>query len=189
MGYGQLLSLTSSYSKVQSAPGKMFRSISLSIPLYLYLSITLLSVLSQHLYTLEQELKVPQPFLFAIMFDRIRKNWNAQAIPISSSSYVNRLSPPTEWRGLSLSQFLLSLHLISYSSIPPLPSQSGLRNEDLTKVTGIPGCVFCHASGFLMSNSTREGAIAMAQKVIESQPEETNAAIEAWKKKQEEEKK
>ena len=38
----------------------------------------------------------------------------------------------------------------------------GLSGEALSLVTGIPGCVFTHADGFIAGNDTREGAIAMA---------------------------
>lgn len=50
----------------------------------------------------------------------------------------------------------------------PLPAAwRGLRDDDLSKESGIPGGVFVHISGFIGGNLTREGAIAMARKALE----------------------
>lgn len=38
----------------------------------------------------------------------------------------------------------------------------GLRDDELSEASGIPGCVFVHASGFIGGNKTYEGALAMA---------------------------
>jgi len=40
----------------------------------------------------------------------------------------------------------------------------GVRDEKLSEVTGIPGCVFCHAAGFIGGNDTYEGALEMAKR-------------------------
>ncbi|CRK99789.1 CLUMA_CG013097, isoform A [Clunio marinus] len=42
----------------------------------------------------------------------------------------------------------------------------GIRNEELEKVSGIDGTVFCHATGFIGGNKTREGALKMAEKSL-----------------------
>jgi uncharacterized UPF0160 family protein len=42
----------------------------------------------------------------------------------------------------------------------------GLRDEALSEVAGIPGCVFVHASGFIGGNATYDGALAMAKKAV-----------------------
>ncbi|KIZ04073.1 hypothetical protein MNEG_3886 [Monoraphidium neglectum] len=39
----------------------------------------------------------------------------------------------------------------------------GLRDAALSEVAGVPGCVFCHASGFIGGNDTYDGALAMAR--------------------------
>lgn len=39
----------------------------------------------------------------------------------------------------------------------------GLRDAELSNASGIPGCVFCHASGFIGGNETYNGALAMAR--------------------------
>lgn len=39
----------------------------------------------------------------------------------------------------------------------------GIRDEELSKLSGIPGCIFVHASGFIGGNINREGALEMAR--------------------------
>ncbi|CAG5103733.1 Similar to MYG1: MYG1 exonuclease (Bos taurus), partial [Cotesia congregata] len=43
---------------------------------------------------------------------------------------------------------------------------AGLRDEELTRVSGIDGCIFVHTVRFIGGNETREGALAMAQKSL-----------------------
>lgn len=47
-----------------------------------------------------------------------------------------------------------------------LPNCLGLRDEELSKASGIDGCVFVHISGFLAINKTKEGALAMAKQSL-----------------------
>ncbi|MCE5182776.1 MAG: MYG1 family protein [Betaproteobacteria bacterium] len=57
----------------------------------------------------------------------------------------------------------------SFSMHKPLPeSWRGLEGEVLDAVTGIPGGIFCHASGFIGGHATREGALALARAAIEA---------------------
>lgn len=44
----------------------------------------------------------------------------------------------------------------------------GVRDEELSSVSKIDGCVFCHATGFIGGNKTREGAIEMALRSIKA---------------------
>jgi len=39
----------------------------------------------------------------------------------------------------------------------------GVRDDALSQLSGIPGCVFVHAGGFIGGNATYEGALAMAR--------------------------
>jgi len=43
----------------------------------------------------------------------------------------------------------------------------GLREDALTEKSGIDGCVFVHASGFIGGNRTYEGALQMAQRALQ----------------------
>lgn len=53
----------------------------------------------------------------------------------------------------------------TFESKKPFPeSWRGLRDEDLEKVTGITGAIFCHNSGFLCVAKTKEGALELAKK-------------------------
>lgn len=43
----------------------------------------------------------------------------------------------------------------------------GIRDEPLSALSGIKGCIFVHASGFIGGNETREGALNMARKTLQ----------------------
>ena len=54
-----------------------------------------------------------------------------------------------------------------HSSVPLLEVWRGIRDEQLSELSGIPGCVFVHANGFIGGNVSYEGALKMAQKTLE----------------------
>ena len=55
----------------------------------------------------------------------------------------------------------------SFESRKALPAEwRGFRDDQLSEVSGIPGCVFVHASGFIGGSQTYEGAVAMAKKAL-----------------------
>lgn len=97
----------------------------------------------EHLFELEQELAVPshaQPY-YVIYPDETGGNWRIQAVGISPESFENRKALPEPWRGV--------------------------RDEDLSGVTGIEGCIFVHASGFIGGNKTKDGALEMAKRAVD----------------------
>ena len=62
----------------------------------------------------------------------------------------------------------VSMNPSSFISRKPLPSKwRGVRDEDLSEIAGIDGCVFCHASGFIGGNKTCAGALKMVDKALE----------------------
>lgn len=67
--------------------------------------------------------------------------WRIQAVPKAITSFESRKALPEIWRGV--------------------------RDEKLSELTGIPGGVFVHASGFIAGNKTKEGALAMANKALD----------------------
>jgi uncharacterized UPF0160 family protein len=67
--------------------------------------------------------------------------WRVQCVPETKDSFVSRKPLPEAWRGF--------------------------RDEDLDRISTIPGCVFVHAAGFIGGNKTFEGAKAMATKALE----------------------
>ncbi|VDD92728.1 unnamed protein product [Enterobius vermicularis] len=97
----------------------------------------------EHLFRLEKELKVdPLCCVFYVVFsDQSSGTWRVQAVPVSENSlFVNRLPLPEDWRGL--------------------------RDQELSEVSGIPGCIFVHVSGFIGGNQSSKGAIEMAKKAL-----------------------
>ncbi|KAF8481208.1 GAMM1 protein [Russula ochroleuca] len=96
----------------------------------------------EHLFELEVELAVPahaQP-LYTIYPDEGSGNWRVQAVPVSSESFESRKALPEPWRGI--------------------------RDEELSRVSGIEGCIFVHASGFTGGNKTKDGALEMAKRAL-----------------------
>jgi uncharacterized UPF0160 family protein len=90
-----------------------------------------------HLMDIEKERGIEGRSLYVVFADD-RGGGRVQCVPEADASFKNRKSLP--WRGL--------------------------RDEDLNKASGIDGCVFVHASGFIGGNKSIDGAIAMAQKAV-----------------------
>lgn len=68
--------------------------------------------------------------------------WRIRSVSTARGQFTNRKDMPDSWKGL--------------------------RDEELSKVTGIPGGVFVHASGFIGGNQTFDGVLAMAVKAVEA---------------------
>lgn len=96
-----------------------------------------------HLFNLEKELAIPEEEkpLYVLYGEGPGKPWRIQAVPVSKDSFQSRKPLPEAWRGI--------------------------RDEALSELTGIPGGVFVHASGFIGGNKTYEGALEMAQKALQ----------------------
>ena len=45
----------------------------------------------------------------------------------------------------------------------------GVRDQSLSDLSGIPGCIFVHMSGFIGGNETYEGVLAMAKRTLQAQ--------------------
>jgi uncharacterized UPF0160 family protein len=101
----------------------------------------------EHLFTIERELGIPDQIQLALFADASGA-WRVQSVPIEGMDFANRCPLPIEWRGL--------------------------RDQELSDKSGIPGCIFVHMSGFIGGNKTYEGALQMAR--------ETLRLIEATKK-------
>ena len=97
-----------------------------------------------HLYTIEKETGTEGQVLYVLYPENEAEDsrWRIQAVGVSKDSFESRKGLPAPWRGV--------------------------RDEDLSGLTGINGCIFVHASGFIGGNATREGAMLMAQKALES---------------------
>ena len=71
------------------------------------------------------------------MQDERSKSWRVQAVSVAPDRFESRKALASQWRGL--------------------------RDDEFSTATGIPGCVFVHMSGFIGGNQTYEGALAMAK--------------------------
>nr|XP_023015316.1 UPF0160 protein [Leptinotarsa decemlineata] len=92
-----------------------------------------------HLAVLEEEMGISEEIKFVIFHDR-GGSWRVQAVPIQPDSFVCRVFLHKDWRGV--------------------------RDEEMSKVAGIEGCIFCHATGFIGGNKTKQGALQMALKSL-----------------------
>eukprot|EP01127_Copromyxa_protea_P020707 TRINITY_DN694_c0_g1_i1.p1 TRINITY_DN694_c0_g1~~TRINITY_DN694_c0_g1_i1.p1 ORF type:complete len:339 (-),score=97.73 TRINITY_DN694_c0_g1_i1:20-1036(-) len=92
-----------------------------------------------HLFDLEEEKGIQNQIHYVLFGDK--NDWRIQSVPLGPSSFDNRAPLPAEWRGI--------------------------RDEALSQVAGIEGCVFAHATGFIGGNKTKEGVIAMARKALQ----------------------
>jgi len=93
-----------------------------------------------HLFSLEEELGIEGQILY-LLYEDLSGQWRIQCVPQELGSFNNRKSLPEKWRGI--------------------------RDAELTSLTGIKGCVFVHSSGFIGGNKTRNGAMEMATKALE----------------------
>ncbi|KIY71606.1 metal-dependent protein hydrolase [Cylindrobasidium torrendii FP15055 ss-10] len=93
-----------------------------------------------HLFDLEAEGVIERTATYVVYSDESGK-WRVQAVPVSEDSFDSRKALPAPWRGL--------------------------RDEELSKATGVPGCIFIHASGFIGGHATKEGALKLAQMALE----------------------
>eukprot|EP00879_Flechtneria_rotunda_P018358 GHRR01019257.1.p2 GENE.GHRR01019257.1~~GHRR01019257.1.p2 ORF type:complete len:191 (+),score=56.71 GHRR01019257.1:1072-1644(+) len=94
----------------------------------------------EHLFELEKQMGVTTPILYVLYEDEREKKWRIQAVPPVAGSFGQRKGLPAAWRGL--------------------------RDEELSRACGIPGCVFVHAGGFIGGNNTYGGVLKMAQKSV-----------------------
>lgn len=92
-----------------------------------------------HLYDMEKKHKLETEIKFVLYPDQSGM-WRVQAVTVEGKAFENRLSLPEKWRGV--------------------------RDEDLTSISGISGCKFCHAAGFIGGNDTFEGAKEMAKAAL-----------------------
>lgn len=96
-----------------------------------------------HLYTLEEQEEGGERVLYVLYPEKPGPGakWRIQAVPVSKDSFESRKPLPEAWRGI--------------------------RDDKLDELTGIDGCVFVHAAGFIGGNKSFEGAKAMALKALE----------------------
>ena len=95
----------------------------------------------EHLYSLEKESGNQNAIKFVLFLDSSGK-WRVSTVPITSTSFNFRHGLPDKWRGL--------------------------RDEGLSKCSGIDGCIFVHASGFIGGAETRDAVLGLARIALKS---------------------
>lgn len=95
----------------------------------------------EHLFDIEAELGISNEIKF-VLFQDNNMNWRIQCVPKELGSFKNRLSLLEKW--------------------------CGVRDEKLSEVSGIPNCIFVHASGFIGGNKTYEGVLEMAKRTLDA---------------------
>lgn len=98
----------------------------------------------EHLHSLEKahKINVDQLPLYVVYEDDRDHSYRIQAVAVAPSSFESRKALPESWRGL--------------------------RDEKLSQITGVPGSVFVHATGFIGGCKTKDGAIQLAKKAMMS---------------------
>ncbi|RZC33531.1 UPF0160 protein [Asbolus verrucosus] len=94
-----------------------------------------------HLQALEEEMGIKDEIKFIIYHDKAN-SWRVQGIPTQPDSFVCRVFLHKDWRGV--------------------------RDDKLSDIASIPECIFCHATGFIGGNKTKEGALQMALKSLKA---------------------
>lgn len=93
----------------------------------------------EHLFQLETELGLEGVVKFVLFNDQTGK-WRVQAVPKTPGSFESRVGLLPEWRGL--------------------------RDAELSSISGIPDTVFVHATGFIAGAVSRQSALQMAIKSL-----------------------
>jgi len=92
-----------------------------------------------HLFDLEEEQGIQGQIQYVLFTDQ-SGSWRVQSVPLSEGAFQSRAPLPEPWRGK--------------------------RDEELSQLTGIEGCIFAHHSGFIGGTKTKEAAIEFAQKAL-----------------------
>ncbi len=81
--------------------------------------------MQEHLFELEESLAIPEAEkpIYVLYPDETANNWRIQAVPVSPESFESRKALPEKWRGI--------------------------RDDALSQLSGVDGCIFIHASGFI----------------------------------------
>lgn len=87
-----------------------------------------------------QEVLQSHPEPLFVVYPRSDGSWNVRAVPKNKIGFENRKDLPKEW--------------------------AGLRDEELSKVSGVKDAVFCHKACFLCAAKSKESAVKLAQIAI-----------------------
>ncbi|PZC83013.1 hypothetical protein B5X24_HaOG208880 [Helicoverpa armigera] len=96
----------------------------------------------EHLFDLEEEMNIGHEIKYVIFNDK-PNSWRVQAVPVNPTSFVTRKPLHKNWWGV--------------------------RDDILSEVAAIEGCIFCHSTGFIGGNTSRDGALKMAISSLEAE--------------------
>ncbi|KAI9315092.1 metal-dependent protein hydrolase [Dichotomocladium elegans] len=99
----------------------------------------------EHLLALEQErgLVGDKNILYVLYPESSTEgNWRIQCVPVRPEGFENRKSLPESWRGF--------------------------RDQELSQISAVDGCIFVHAGGFIGGNKSRHGVYEMARLALEN---------------------
>ena len=80
--------------------------------------------------------------LYVIYPNNMNKTWMVSAVRDDETEFINRKNFPESW--------------------------AGLRDQELSKITGVSDAVFCHKGLFLAAARSKEGAYELAKKAIDN---------------------
>lgn len=92
----------------------------------------------EHLYAIEKENNAEGQILYVLFPSG--DQWRITAVPVSAGSFDSRKKLPADW--------------------------CGLRDDALSKESGVPDCVFIHAAGFTGGAKSRESTLKLASLAI-----------------------
>jgi len=84
-----------------------------------------------------QDILVNETNALFVIFRSTEGDWKVQCVPKEVGSFDMRKSLPSNW--------------------------AGLKDDDLSTITGVQGCIFCHKKLFIAGNKTRYGAVKLAK--------------------------
>ena len=87
------------------------------------------------------ELDKEEDVLFVVCED-LTGSWRVQTVPKEENSFDARKDLPKPW--------------------------ASLRSEELSALTGVEGCIFCHPNLFIAGNESKEGVLAMAHLAVQA---------------------
>ncbi|ODQ47296.1 hypothetical protein PICMEDRAFT_31551 [Pichia membranifaciens NRRL Y-2026] len=93
----------------------------------------------EHLFQVEADNGAAGEILF-VLFPDSSNCWRIAAVPLNSASFDSRKKLPEPWRGL--------------------------RDDALSTITGVPGCTFIHAAGFIGGAQTKDAVLKLAQMAL-----------------------
>ncbi|KAI5955656.1 hypothetical protein KGF54_001158 [Candida jiufengensis] len=96
----------------------------------------------EHLYAIEKNNNAEGSIKFVLFKDSSGK-WRISTVSVTSSSFEFRKGIPEQYRGL--------------------------RDEELSEKTGIEGCIFVHAAGFIGGANTEEGVLKLARLSLQTE--------------------